>query len=57
MAHAHAEGQAGHGIIFWFYNLPSNLLMLNERQRLTIVFLDQNLCPKQFLRLSSGAWT
>lgn len=57
MAHVHAEGQAGHGIIFWFYNLPSNLLMLNGRQRLTIVFLDQNLGPKQFLQLSSGAWT
>ena len=52
-----SEGQAGHDIPFWLYNLPFNLFMLNERQMLAIAFLDQNSGPKRFLQLSSGAWT
>lgn len=56
MALVHA-GQADHNVPFWLYNLPSNLFMLNERQMITIVFLDQNLGLTCFLHLSSGAWT
>lgn len=57
MARVHAECQAGHDVPFWLYNLPSNLFMLNERQMLTMAFLEQNSGPKRFLQLSSVAWT
>lgn len=56
MARVHA-GQADHSVPFWLYNLPSNLFKLNERQTITVVFLDQNLGLKSFLQPSSGAWT
>lgn len=56
MAHVHA-GQADHSVLFWLYNLPSNLFMLHEGQTITVVLLDQNLGLKCFLHLSSGAWT
>lgn len=46
MARVHAEGQAGHGVSFWLYNLPSNLFVLDERQMLAIAFLEQTSGPQ-----------
>lgn len=51
MARVHA-GQADHSVPFWLYNLPSNLFKLNERQTITVVFLEQNLGLKSFLQPS-----